>query len=93
MTKEGNTPEFENIPYVFEKSVIKKKMAILFKIFWEKVDFFLAIFTSFMAALDAQQNFMQTRNLLFSFYLFLIKSYSVFCQKVAKVEHTICDCN
>ena len=23
----------------------------------------------------------------------LIKSYSVFCQKVAKVEHTICDCN
>ena len=29
----------------------------------------------------------------FSFYLFLIKSYSVFCQKVAKVEHTICDCN
>ena len=30
---------------------------------------------------------------IFFFYLFLIKSYSVFCQKVAKVEHTICDCN
>ena len=33
------------------------------------------------------------RDNFFSFYLFWIKSYSVFCQKVAKVEHTICDCN
>ena len=36
-------------------------MAILLKIFWEKVDFFLAILTFLMAALDAQQNFMPTR--------------------------------
>ena len=68
-------------------------MTILLKIFWEKVDFFLAILTFFMAALDAQQNFMETRYLFFSFYLFLSKSYSVFRQKVANVEHTICDCN
>ena len=69
-------------------------MAILLKIFLEKVDFFfLAILTFLMAALDAQHNFMPTRYLFFSFYLFLIKSYSVFCHKVAKVEHTICDCN
>ena len=61
--------------------------------FGKKLIFFLAILTFFMEALDAQQNFMPTRYLFFSFYLFLIKSYSVFCQKVAKVEHTICDCN
>ena len=54
-------------------------MAVLFKIFWEKV------LTFFMAALDAQQNFMPTRYLFF----FL----SLFDQKVAKGEHTICDCN
>ena len=69
-------------------------MAILLKIFFgKKLIFFLAILTFFMAALDDQQNFMPTRYLFFSFYLFLIKSYSFFCQKVAKVEHTICDCN
>ena len=55
--------------------------------------FILAILTFFMAALDAQQNFMLTRYLFFCFYLFLIKSYSGFCQKVAKVEHTLCDFN
>ena len=55
-------------------------MAILLKIFWKKVDFFLAIFNFFIAALDAQRNFMPTRY-IFSFYLFLIKSYSVFCKK------------
>ena len=59
----------------------------------KKLIFFLAILTFFMAALDAKQNLMPTRYLFFSFYLFMIKSYSVFCQKVAKVEHTICDCN
>ena len=70
-------------------------MAILLKIFWKKADFFfLAIFTFFMAALDAQRNFMPTR------YIFILSisfgskvSVSVFCQKVAKVKHTICDCN
>ena len=69
-----------------------KKMAILLKIFFKKIDFFLAIFTFFMAALDAQQNFMPTRY-FFSFYLFRSKVIAFFCQKVAKVEHTICDCN
>ena len=58
----------------------------------KKLIFFLAILTFFMVALDAQRNVMPTIY-FFSFYLFLIKSYSVFCQKVAKVEHTICDCN
>ena len=43
----------------------------------KKLIFFLAILTFFMAALDAQRNFMPTR----------------YNQKVAKVEHTICDCN
>ena len=39
-------------------------MAIVLKIFREKVDFFLAILTFFMAALDAQHNFLSTRYLL-----------------------------
>ena len=65
-------------------------MAILLKIFWEKqFIFFVAILTFFMAALYAQQNFMPMRYLFFSFYLFMIKSYSVFCQKVANVELSV----
>ena len=60
-------------------------MAILLKYFGKKVDFFPAILTFFMAALDAQQN--SCRRDIFFFLL------SLFDQKVAKVEHTICDCN
>ena len=40
-------------------------MAILLKKFGEKVDFFVAILTFFMAALDAQQNFIPTKYLFF----------------------------
>ena len=41
-------------------------MAILLKIFWKKsLFFFLAILTFFMAALDAQRNFMPTRYIFF----------------------------
>ena len=40
-------------------------MAILLKKFSTKVDFFLAILTFFMAALDAQQNLMPTRYISF----------------------------
>ena len=77
---------------MFSKNLYLKKMAILlkiFKIFWEKVDFFPRDFDIFMAA----SKFHADEISFFSFYLFLIKSYSVFCQKVAKVEHTICCCN
>ena len=80
---------------MFSKNLyfFKKNGDFVKNIFGKKLNFFLAILTFLMAALDAQQNFMPTRYLFFSFYFFLIKSYSVFCQKVAKVEHTICDCN
>ena len=46
-----------------------------------------------MAPLDAQQNFMIMKYNFFSFYLCKIKSCSVCCEKIAKLEHTICDCN
>ena len=65
----------------FVENILKKKLT-----------FFLAILTFFMAALDAQRNLCR-RDIFFFFYLFLIKSYSVFSQNVAKVEHTICDYN
>ena len=58
----------------------------------KKLIIFLAILIFFMAALDAQQNFMWTRYLFFFLSLFDQKLQR-FCQKVAKVEHTICDCN
>ena len=61
-------------------------MAILLKIFLEKNGFFSCDFDIFMAALDAQQNFMPTIYLFFSFYLFLIKSYSVFVKKLPKLN-------
>ena len=59
----------------------------------KKLIFFPAIWTFFMAALDAQQNFMSTRYLFFLSISFGSKVIEFFCQKVAKVEHTICDCN
>ena len=55
--------------------------------------FFLAILTFYMTSLDVQQNFMPTRYLSFFLSLFGSKVLAFFCQKVAKVEHTICDCN
>ena len=80
---------------MFSKNLyfFKKNDDFVENILEKKLIFFLAILTFFMAALDAQQNFMLTRYIFFSFYLFWIKSYSVFCQKVAKDEHTICNCN
>ena len=80
---------------MFSKNMhfFKKNGGFIENILGKMFIFFLAILTCFMAALDEQQNFMQTRYLFFTFYLFLIEGYRVFCQKVAKVEHTICDCN
>ena len=55
-------------------------------IFGKKFIFFLAILTFLMAALDAQQNFMPMRY-LFSFYIFLIKSYiEFFVKKLPKLS-------
>ena len=68
-------------------------MAILLKISWKKVDFFSCDFDVFYGSIGCATKFHADEIYFFSFYLFLIKSYSVFCQKVAKVEHTICDCN
>ena len=59
----------------------------------KKFIFFLAILTFFMAALDAQRNFMLTRYIFFLSISFGSKVIAFFCQKVAKVEHTISDCN
>ena len=68
-------------------------MAILLKIFWKEIDFFSCDFDIFYGSIGCATKFHAHEIYFFSFYLFLIKSYSVFCQKVAKVEHTICDCN
>ena len=68
-------------------------MAILLKIFLEKVDFFSCDFDIFDDSIGCATKFHDDEISFFSFYLFLIKSYSVFCQKVPKVEHTLCDCN
>ena len=69
-------------------------MAIFLKIiFWKKVDFFSCDFDIFDGSIGCATKFHADKISFISFYLLLIKSYSVFCQKVAKVEHTICDCN
>ena len=49
-----------------------------------------------MAPLDAQQNFMLMKYNFFSFYVSATirsKVIAFFCEKIAKAEHTICDCN
>ena len=63
-------------------------MAILLKYFGKKVDFFSNDFDIFYGSIGCATKFHSDDIFFFSFYLYLIKSYSVFCQKVAKVEHT-----
>ena len=70
-----------------------KKMAILLQIFLKKSGFVFGDFDIFYSSIGCATKFHADEISFFSFYLFLIKSYSVFCQKVAKVDHTICDCN
>ena len=59
----------------------------------KKLIFFSCDFDIFYGSIGCATKFHADEIYFFSFYLFLIKSYSVFCQKVAKVEHTVCDCN
>ena len=55
---------------------------------------FLEILTFLIAAFDAQQDFMPTRDLFFlSISDISKKCMFFFRQQFAKVEHTICDCN
>ena len=68
-------------------------MAILLKIFLGKVDFFSCDFDIFYGSIGCATKFHASEIPFFSFYLYLIKSYNIFCEKVAKVEHTICDYN
>ena len=62
-------------------------------IFGKTLNFFPCDFDIFDGNIGCATKFHSDEISFFSFYIFLIKSYSVFCQKVAKVEHTICDCN
>ena len=53
---------------MFSKNLYLKKNGVFVEnILGKKVDFFFAILTYFMAALDAQHNFMPTRYLFFFF--------------------------
>ena len=61
-------------------------MAILLKIFWKKDDFFPAILTFFMAALDAQRNFMPTRYIFFLSISFESKVIAFFVKKLPKLN-------
>ena len=55
----------------------------------KKFVFFSCGFDIFYSSIGCATKFHADEISFFSFYLFLIKSYSVFCQKAAKVEHTI----
>ena len=87
-------------------SRIQKYMLRFQKIcnFWENYDFiekkivkkfifFLAILKFLMAPLDAQQNFMSMKYNFFLSIFVRSKVIAFFCEKIAKVEHIICDCN
>ena len=87
-------------------SRIQKYMSCFQKIcnFWEnyefiekkivkKLIFFLAILKFLIAPLDAQQNFMLIKYIFFLSIFVRSKVIAFFCEKLAKVEHTICDCN
>ena len=81
---------------MFSKNLyfFKKNGEFVENISGKKVDFFSCDFLEiFYVRIGCATKFHANEISFFSSYLFLIKSYSVFCQKVAKVEHTICDCN
>ena len=59
----------------------------------KKVDFLPCDFDIFYGGIGCATKFFADEIYFFSLYLFWIKSYSVFCQKVVKVEHSICNCN
>ena len=50
------------------------------------MDFSSRDFDFFYGSIRCATKFHADKTSFFSFYLFLIQSYSVFCQKVAKVE-------
>ena len=62
----------------------------------KKVDFISCdfdILDGTIGPLDAQQNFMMPRYILFLSIFVRSKVIAFFCEKFAKVGHTICDCN
>ena len=81
---------------------IRKYILFYLKIctFWKNGDFVKNIlekkscdFDIFDGCFGCATKFHAEEISFFSFYLCYIKRYSVFCQKFAKVEDTICDCN
>ena len=84
---------FSNLNMIFLRiCIFLKNDDFVENIFGKKWIFFLAILTFFMAALDAQQ-ISCGRDIFFFFLSLFDQNFSIFCQKVAKVERTICDCN
>ena len=70
-----------------KKSVFFLKNGEFVKIILEKkLIFFLAILTFFMAALDAQQNFMPTRYIFFPSISFGSKVIAFFVKKLPKLN-------
>ena len=69
-------------------------MAILLKIFWEKVNFFSCDFDIFYGSIGCATKFHADEISFFLSISFGSKVIAFFVKKkVAKVEHTICDCN
>ena len=58
----------------------------------KKVDFFSCDFKIFDGTIGCATKF-HANEIYFFFYLLRSKVIAFFCEKFAKVEHTICDCN
>ena len=69
----------------------KKNGDFVENILEKKLIFFLCDFKIFYGSIGCATKFHVDEIYFFSFYLIWIKSYTV--RKVAKVEHTICNCN
>ena len=68
-------------------------MAIFLKYFGKKVDFFSCDFDIFYGSIGCATKCHADEIHFFLSISFGSKVIAFFCQKVAKVEHTICDCN
>ena len=77
----GRTSIIQKYTLFFSKNLyFFEKWQFCRKYFEKKVDFFLVILTFFMAALDAQQNFMPTK------YLFFLSISCVFVENFTKLN-------
>ena len=89
----GRTSRIQKYMLCFQKIVNFGKITILLKKNCKKVDFFSCDFKIFDGTIGCATKFHANEIYFFLSIFVRSKVIAFFCEKIAKVEHTICDCN